>query len=248
MIAALPMYDLPAVKEQTDQLWYHLRDSLRDHGLKAPDELTRGLDVWRGWQHPDLVLGQTCALPFRQVLHARVTLVGTIDYGLSDVPAGHYNSKIIVQANDQRREASEFQGAKLAYNNEDSHSGWQAARLWAEAKGILLSPKMATGSHANSVQAVAEGRAEIAAIDSVTWRILEQHEPNVRQLRVLDHSDYCPGLPYITAQKNPCGPYFNAVSQAINGLSSGVKSALGIKGFVRIPVQNYLERHVLISG
>ena len=83
------MYDLPGLGDHTDALWSEIRDQLRARGLPAPDSLTRTADPWLDWTAPDLVLSQTCSLPFRAHLSDRVTIVGTPDYGLPDSPPGH---------------------------------------------------------------------------------------------------------------------------------------------------------------
>ena len=61
MIASLGMYDFaPALQAANDRLWAGIRDGLRDHGIAAPDALTRGdAAYWQAWQSPDLVLSQT---------------------------------------------------------------------------------------------------------------------------------------------------------------------------------------------
>ena len=83
MIASLPMYDLPDCRLANDRYWLLIRDALRSAGLMAPDALTRDMpDFMAHWQRPDLVLSQTCGYPFRAVLHSKVTLIGTPDFGL----------------------------------------------------------------------------------------------------------------------------------------------------------------------
>jgi hypothetical protein len=66
MIAALPMYDRPETAGANDRFW----ESVRDHLGYGPMTLTRGRDHWDIWQSPDLVLAQTCGLPFRAKLCA----------------------------------------------------------------------------------------------------------------------------------------------------------------------------------
>ena len=95
MIAALPMYDRPETAAATDRYWGLIRDGLRAREIEAPDDLTRTDDLWTLWQSPDLVLAQTCGLPFRARLHGQVQLVGTPDFGLPGCAPGYYNSVII---------------------------------------------------------------------------------------------------------------------------------------------------------
>jgi hypothetical protein len=68
VIAALPMYDRPETRAATDRFWELTRDALSLRGIDAPEALTRDRDPWDIWQAPDLVLAQTCGLPYRSGL------------------------------------------------------------------------------------------------------------------------------------------------------------------------------------
>ena len=122
MIAWLGMYDPPHVRTVNDQLWAGIRDALHDHGQEAPDGLDRRDDPWSVWNDADLILAQTCGLPYRDVLHDRTQLVGTPDYGVGGCPPGYYRSRIIVRADDIRETAA-FHSAALAYNDKANVSG-----------------------------------------------------------------------------------------------------------------------------
>ena len=73
MIAMLGMYDMPAIQPANDRFWQAIRAHL-GHG---PETLTRDRDYWEMWQSPDLLLGQTCGLPYRSRLHGRVARIAT---------------------------------------------------------------------------------------------------------------------------------------------------------------------------
>lgn len=55
-----------------------------------------------------------------------------------------------------------------------------------------------TGGHRASVRAVAEGRADLAAIDCRSWALALRHEPCARRLVVIGWTAERPGLPYVT--------------------------------------------------
>ena len=61
MIASLPMYDRPETAAANDRLWQGVRTRLGE----GPEHLVRAGDPWEHWQSPDLLLSQTCGLPFR---------------------------------------------------------------------------------------------------------------------------------------------------------------------------------------
>ena len=59
-----------------------------------------------------------------------------------------------------------------------------------------------TGSHAASVESVAAGDADVAAIDAVTFALLQRHRPALmRRVRVLHWTVRSPGLPFVTSRR-----------------------------------------------
>lgn len=241
MIAALGMYDRAETAAANDRLWELIRDGLRARGLAAPEALTRGASAYMaGWTAPDLVLSQTCGLPFRAVLHDRVTLVGTPDYGVEGCAPGHYRSVLVARADDPRPTVAAFGGARLAYNDALSQSGWAAPLALAARLGLRFGPLVETGAHCASMLAVAEGRADIAALDAVTWSMLAQWEPAAGAVRVVGMTEPTPGLPLIAAPGADRAALFAAVEAAIAALAPQDRATLRLRGLVAIPAEDYL--------
>nr|WP_205518736.1 PhnD/SsuA/transferrin family substrate-binding protein [Pseudotabrizicola algicola] len=235
------MYDRAETREATDRLWRHIRDGLQARGIEAPHELSRGDGAyWPAWQAPSLVLSQTCGLPFRARLHGQVTLIGTPDYGVDGCPPGYYRSVLIARADDARTDAAAFGGAALAFNEALSQSGWAAVHEHFQSLGVPLFPALQTGSHRESARAVAEGRADFAAIDAVTWRLLCRHDGFAARLRVFAQTRPTPGLPLIAAKGAPRRAIFEAVAEAIAALGEAERLNLGLQGIVDIPQSAYL--------
>jgi ABC-type phosphate/phosphonate transport system substrate-binding protein len=242
MIASLGMYDFGPAMAANDRLWALIRDGLRSRGIGAPDALTRGeAAFWPAWEAPDLVLSQTCGYPYRARLHSRVAYVGSPDYGIEGCPPGHYNSVFVVRADDARQTFADFDGAPFAYNEALSQSGWAAPQVHAARAGIRLPPAVETGGHRLSAAAVAEGRADIAALDAVTWALMTASEPAVpERLRVIARTDPTPGLPYIAAKGAAAEIIFDAAAAAIAALAPEDRKTLHLKGLTRIPTEAYL--------
>jgi len=232
------MYDRGEIRPATDRLWSATARRLRVAGIEAPAGLIRGAPLWDIWRSPDLLLAQTCGLPYRARLHRRVALVATPDYGLPGCPPGHYRSVIVARAGEDPARARP--GPRLAYNDGLSQSGWAAALDWAKARGLSFPALIETGGHAASVLAVAEGRADVAAIDAVTWRLLWRHEPATAALREIALTEPVPGLPLITAAARDPAPLAEALGAAIAGLPEEDRAALGVLGLTRIPSARYL--------
>ncbi|MES2969265.1 MAG: PhnD/SsuA/transferrin family substrate-binding protein [Pseudomonadota bacterium] len=242
MIAALPMYDRPETAGANDRLWALVRDRLRADGVAAPTALRRGdLTLLDQWLDPSLVLSQTCGFPYRAKLHGYVTLVGTPDYGVAGCAPGYYRSVFVARADDPRDDLAAFDGAGLAYNDAMSQSGWAAPQTHAAKLGITLPALLETGGHRLSLHAVAEGRADIAALDAVTWSMLAEWEDMAARVKVVGMTDPTPGLPFITALERDGQALFTAISAAIDDLGAADRALLRIKGIISIPVADYLS-------
>jgi ABC-type phosphate/phosphonate transport system substrate-binding protein len=242
MIATLGMYDRPEIAAANDALWVLIRDGLAARGLPAPHALTRGdAAYWPAWLAGDLVLSQTCGLPFRSRLHDHVTLIGTPDYGLPDCPPGYYRSVLVARADDPRRSEAEFRTARFAFNDPLSQSGWSAPFQHFHDLGLTLTPALETGSHRESARAVADGRADLAALDAISWDILCRFESFASALRVVAQTRPTPGLPLIAAKGTDAAAMFEVVSAAIADLDATHRQMLRLQGLVRIPARHYLS-------
>ena len=241
MIASLGMYDVGLAQAANDRLWASIRDDLRAQGWSVPDALTRGeAAYWPAWRSPDLVLSQTCGYPFRARLHGHVTLVGTPDYGLPDCPPGHYHSVFVARKSDPRRDLAAFDGARFAYNEDLSQSGWAAPQTHARRLGLHLPPTLCTGGHLVSARAVADGRADLAALDAVTWAMIQGVDPVAVALHVIDRTEPTPALPYITAAGTDPAPIFAALARAIATMVPSDRALLRLQGIKAIPDAAYL--------
>lgn len=241
-VAALPMYDWPEIRPATDRLWAACRDALRAAGLTAPDRLDRANGLAETWTRPDLVLGQTCGLPLVRQLQGRVTLLGAWDFGLPGCPPGWYRSAVIVRRSAPGTSLEAFRDATVAINGRNSQSGYaslvhHAAPLARE--GRFFGSARVTGSHAASAALVAEGGADIAALDAVSWRLVQRHRPEAASLRVLMQTDPTPGLPLIAAAGADPSRYRPALAQAAARLDPETRAALGLEGFVPFDPTDY---------
>ena len=236
MIAALGMYDMAPLRPANDRLWAGIRAAL-GHG---PDHLTRDMDFQEIWQSPQLLLAQTCGLPYRTRLHGRVQLVGTPDYGLPGCPPGYYCSVFVARAEDARGSLAELAAGTMAFNDGLSQSGWAAPITHLAGMGLRPARLLRSGGHALSAHAVAEGRADFAALDAVTWTLLQEHDPVAAELREVERTAPTPGLPLITAAGRDATAIADAVRAGIAALSEADRATLHLKGLVPIPAADYL--------
>lgn len=217
------MYDWPETRAETDAEWAGIRDRLREAGIDAPENLTRwnapdgGLDLAALWRHPKLLFSQTCWGPMELGLAAHVRVIGQPDYSAHEGGEGELYSSAIVMRGDGHESApadgravlplSLLRGARFAFNSHDSMSGLLGVSRDLEAQGESLdifARRAETGSHRASALAVAEGRADVAAIDCRTWALFRRFEPEAAgKLQVVGWTARRKGLPYIAGPGAP---------------------------------------------
>lgn len=232
MIASLPMYDPLGGDWRIDALWSDIRDAIRARGIAAPDILTRSGDPHADWVRDDLLLSQTCGLPYRARLHERLTLVAAPAIWVPDretrvhaastpsrpttLPAGQYYSVIVTRRNDPRTSFAEYDGARLAYNDALSQSGWGLMSAHAAARGVSFSSGLRTGAHRASALAVFKNQADIAAIDVLSWFGPMANDRWLRDLRIIDRTELSPALPFVTAFPEHAATLLDALQEALS--------------------------------
>lgn len=200
MIAALQMYDWPEIAGRTDAFWADVASALRAEGIAAPDRLSRADDAAAGWADPALLLGQTCGLPFVSGRCAGAVPVARPVYRAEGCGRGTYRSALVCRAGEKAPIAA-FRGRVAAVNEYGSQSGCNALADYVGPLGdAFFGRVLLTGAHRASALAVADGRADIAAIDAVAWALFAEIEPAAQaRLAVLGWTDEAPALPFITA-------------------------------------------------
>jgi ABC-type phosphate/phosphonate transport system substrate-binding protein len=243
MQAALPMYDWPEVRWANEALWAALQVSFAKRGIEAPAALSQPGDLLSFWQSADLLLAQTCGLPYATSLRTRVRMVGTPSYDIG-CTTGYYYSVLITPAGRPFEGLERFSG-RLAVNGPDSQSGYSALLLaLSAAQGGAQSDHECwiTGSHRRSIEAIAQGHAELAAIDAVSFRLARQHMPEAAAVTVVGCTSPTPGLPLITARPEAdLQRMRTAVRDAIGGVDPEIREALFLTGFEVLGEEAYNE-------
>jgi ABC-type phosphate/phosphonate transport system substrate-binding protein len=204
-IAALPMYDFPPLHAATDDYWSAIAAHLRAAGIAdVPSVLTRDMSHVDTWRDPRLLFGQACQYPLASAWHASVRLLAIPAYAAPGCEGSRYRSAIIVRVEDPALGLGDLRGRRGAVNERDSNSGsnlLRAAIAPLAEHGRFFASVELTGGHLASVRAVAEGRADVAAIDCVSYAHIRRLSPELTaRLRILDWTPSSPGLPYVTAR------------------------------------------------
>lgn len=236
MIAALPMYDRPEMVAANDALWEAVRARLG----RGPETLTRDASLWDIWEAPELVLSQTCSLPFRARLRGRVQLLGSPDFRLPDCPPGHYYS-VLVKRRDDRRDLAELMRARVVINQVHSHSGHVALRMAAEAAGLSPNIVGESDGHLRSARMIFENRADLAVIDANSWRLIRRFDSFASELAEIGRSPATAAMPFICAMSEDAAAVRAALAAAISDLPGDTREIIGLHGLVDLPETAYCD-------
>ncbi|WP_274628519.1 phosphate/phosphite/phosphonate ABC transporter substrate-binding protein [Arvimicrobium flavum] len=168
------------------------------------------------WRHPDLLFAQACWGPMELGLADDVQVVGQPDYsGIEGGQGEFYSSALVMRCGEAAPAPADgcaaiplavLRGKRLAYNSLDSMSGIMALTrdLAGMGEGLdTFSDRIESGGHRNSIIAVAESRADVAAVDCMSWALAQRFEPAARDLVVVGWTSRRKGLPYIASKRIP---------------------------------------------
>lgn len=204
---ALPMYNVsPRLAEGYETLLAVLID---DAGVNATlaHPVAHGATLPEFWRRPDLLVSQTCGYPYVTQLRGQVQLLATPAYDFAGCAGSDYSSVLITGAGSGIASLADARGRVAAINDAHSNSGMHALQRAVAplaAGGPFFGRIEWSGSHAASVELVATGAADIAAIDCVTYGYLAHAYPErLRNVAVLGYSAPSPGLPLIAGRQVP---------------------------------------------
>jgi ABC-type phosphate/phosphonate transport system substrate-binding protein len=203
-IASLGMYDRAEVWWANDLLWSALAERLIAAGLAdVPRRLDRTRPPAAIWPDPDLLFAQCCGYPLMTEYRTRLRYVATPCYAVPGCAESRYRSRIVVRRDDPAEALSALRGRRAALNDRQSNSGMNLFRAAVAplADGApFFAAVVETGSHAASMQAVADGAADVAAIDTVSFAHQQRHAPaTTARLRTIGWTEATAGLPFVTA-------------------------------------------------
>ncbi len=199
MLASLPMYDLPELREATDAFWAAIAQA---YGVKG--SLTRGDDWTAPWRAPALLFSQTCGYPFTHDYKGVLTYVATPNYSADGCHGPNYCSIVFAR---EEVPLDALKNKVAAFNNRDSMSGMLALQLVfapLAREGRFFAGAVETGGHFASLGAVRNGDADVCATDCVTVAYARRYRPQALEgLVEVARSPSVPGLPYVTRSGDP---------------------------------------------
>jgi ABC-type phosphate/phosphonate transport system substrate-binding protein len=197
------MYDPPELRGAVDAWWHGLAVAFRAEGVAdVPDCLDRSLSFDALWSEPDLLFAQACGFPLMGAWADRLQYLATPRYAAPGCEGSRYCSVIVVTADSKVQCLEDLRGARCSINSRISHSGFNALRAHVAPlarDGRFFGAVRLSGGHAESVDEILCGKADVTAIDCVSYELFRRVRPAaIAATRVVGHTARAPGLPYVT--------------------------------------------------
>ncbi len=247
-LAGFGMYDFRATHDALDALWDWVALDLVARGMAdVPAHLAHDRSLEAIWREPDLLLAQTCGYPLRKHLGDAVRYVATPSYDAHGCVGPMHRSFIVVAADAPYASLAELRGARAAVNGYDSNSGmnlFRAALAPIAGGRPMFASVRVTDAHANSLAAIAEGSADVAAIDCVSfWFVMRERPLLADRVRILAETPVSPGLPLITRRgtsDRELAMLRDALAAAVaSPATADARKILRLTGFTVLPDEAY---------
>lgn len=228
--------------------WRQLFDRFLDISGADPAQVTLSFEHDPALlRQPGLWLGHTCGYPLMTRLRGHVI---PFCVPLFDVPGTEgrmYSSRIIVGIDADIESLEDCRGRVCVMNNSDSNSGMNVLRhALADMAGgqPVFSRVITSGGHLASLAAVADGSADIAAIDCVSYQLIADSQPGlVDRVRIIGDTVKTCGLPLVVAKSTyaevDTGAISEQLNQALASTDDIVNKTLHLTGFAGVTLDDY---------
>ena len=209
----------------------------------------------------NLFIGHTCGYPLMTQLQAALLPVCVPCFDVAGAAGKLYSSPIIVPADSDIEAIEQCRGKIVAINSIHSNSGMNVLRHALAKLGAVpgfFSEVLMSGEHQASLEAVAANRAQLAAIDCVTFQLIADRDPDlVSAVRIIGYSEQTCGLPFVMPRnqysKQQCESIVSALNLALANATAEVKRMLHLDRFEAVTMDDYqsileLEKFALDAG
>lgn len=193
LIASLPWYDLPPARDGLNAFWEVLRGELKHIGaLPLPPALERDMPLIDQWAHAGLLLSQCCGPDLFTPAARHLEPIARPVFMDLDCNPGDYYSHIVTT---NRLLPTR---PRLVVNAPSSRSGCAALYEWLRRQRVEPGSVLISGAHAQSLEWLRHGRADVAAIDAHSWPLL-----NTQGLHIIGRSEPAPSPPFVMHRGAP---------------------------------------------
>lgn len=198
-------------------------------------------------RNPNLLLGHTCGYPLMRFLRDDCQPFCVPLFDVDGCDGKYYSSHLIVPADSDIITLSECQNKIVGLNGYDSNSGMNVLRHAVSRLNpppVFFSKAIETGSHFNSLVAVANDQADIAAIDCVSFALIKDEWPDlVNKVRSIEFSERTCGLPFVVPDSgfnsDKKEQLLHALTLALSRLAEPDRNRLHLIGFEAVMPEDF---------
>ena len=198
---------------------------------------------------PGLWFGHTCGYPLMTRLKDYVSPFCVPLFDLPGTDGRLYSSRFIVAADSDIDCIEASRGRVAVMNNLDSNSGMNVFRhAVAEVSGSekFFASVVTSGGHLHSLEMVANGTADIAAIDCVSYQLIADWRPELcADIRIISDSVKTCGLPLVMTHADIADTdtetMIERLNQALALCDDVVRDTLHLSGFAAVQLDDYLN-------
>jgi len=196
---------------------------------------------------PLLFIGHTCGYPLMRNFRDDLTPVCVPVFDVAGCDGTFYCSVFIVAADSDIESLSDCYARVAAMNDSESNSGMNLLRhaIAPLSRGkAYFSAVPKTGSHLQSFTDIAKIRADIAAIDCVSYQLIVDSRPDMAaRVRSIGFSERTCGLPFVMP-KRLLGSVDKedltaGLNLAVSKLAGEYRERLHLQGFERVDIEDY---------
>ena len=196
---------------------------------------------------PGLWFGHTCGYPLMTRLKDFISPFCVPLFNVPGTDGKCYASRIIVAADSAIDSIKASRGCVAVMNNPDSNSGMNVLRhavAGVSDSEQFFSSVVTSGGHLHSLEAVASGAADIAAIDCVSYQLIADWRPELcAGIKIIGDSIKTCGLPLVMSHADiaeaDTGEMTEGLNQALTHCDDQVRSTLHLNGFASIQLDDY---------
>lgn len=237
-----------AFTDTQQSAWKQLFDHFFELSDIAPGQIIlrfqQGSAILR---NPGLWFGHSCGYPLVSYLQDDFGPFCVPLFDVEGIDGRRYSSRIIVGAESGIHALVECRAHVAAMNNPDSNSGMNLLRhavAGIHHGGAFFSRVVTSGGHLQSLEAVASGAADVAAIDCVSYQLIADSQPDlVARVRVIGDTVKTCGLPLVmpltAIAENDTGAIVDRLNQALAACDGTVGATLHLTGFSGVRLRDY---------
>ena len=248
LTASFPMYNFPEIQAAQSAFWkgiatYFAREGITD----LPDDLAHSQPMAKLLSDENMLLSQCCGYDVVTRYRESIMPIATPMFDVQECSGHEYSSLVIVAEDSQFQDVLEMRGCAAAANGPESHSGMSSLRHLVaplNVGGSFFGSVTYTGGHAQSLELIQNGLADVAAIDSVTYTLLMHYRSEaIAGTRILGRTFFAPAPPYVTHVNRGSDILHrmkNALQRAFNDPDlESCRADLLLKGISDLDTANY---------